>query len=450
LSGAAAEAALRRGFETGDYGELAALYADDALLDASVQGARETAAGPDAAVEVLGRRWSGQAELVEWAPSLFPDGMGLWMERVAEARASRTRQYLRFEGERITRHWIYGGTPRTQRDGGGGGLRLDPALLAGLGPLVEHQPLVSRGWSGNELERVLLADGRRLIAKRIVPGRNWLERLTDDWGREALLFRDGVLDRMPAAVDHTIVGAEEDGEGGWWVFMRDVSDAVFADDHRITREQHRRVLGAANLMWEEYWGETVPHTCSLGRTLGVASRVSAEAERDAPDLLPHQFEAFWDGFEAAVPPDVAGPVLRLLEDPAPLVRALDARGTTLIHGDLRDEQLGIADDRVVMLDWGIATQGHPVVDLCWYMAHDVWRTDATHDEFVEDFRRARGESDDPEAVELGMICGLVRYGWIFGHSAAFHPDPAEREWARGELDWWVPRARLALERTGLG
>jgi hypothetical protein len=80
------------------------------------------------------------------------------------------------------------------------------------------------------------------------------------------------------------------------------------------------------------------------------------------------------------------------------------------------------------------------------MVHDVWRIEATHDEVVEDFRHALGERDDPAALELGIISGLVQYGWIFGHSAVVHTDPAERQWARTELNWWVPRVRHALEQ----
>jgi aminoglycoside phosphotransferase (APT) family kinase protein len=99
----------------------------------------------------------------------------------------------------------------------------------------------------------------------------------------------------------------------------------------------------------------------------------------------------------------------------------------------------------VLLDFGLATQGHPAADLAWYMVHDVWRIAATHDDVVADFRHALGERDDPEALELGLISGLVQYGWIFGHSAVVHTDPAEREWARAELAWWVPRVRQALE-----
>lgn len=61
----------------------------------------------------------------------------------------------------------------------------------------------------------------------------------------------------------------------------------------------------------------------------------------------------------------------------------------------------------------------------------------------------RGERDDPRANELIGLVGLLMYGWIFGHSAAYHPDPAEREWAGKELAWWVPQARRGLEAIGV-
>ena len=83
------------------------------------------------------------------------------------------------------------------------------------------------------------------------------------------------------------------------------------------------------------------------------------------------------------------------------------------------------------------------------MMHCGWRIEASHEQIVEDFRRAMGERDDPRALELGMISGLVQYGWILGNSALIHPDPAEQAWAREELAWWVPRVRSALESTGL-
>ena len=170
------------------------------------------------------------------------------------------------------------------------------------------------------------------------------------------------------------------------------------------------------------------------------------ALEEIPDVLPKQIEAGWEAFAEAVDTDVAGAVLDLNAAPKRLAAALERHGTTLIHGDLRDENIGLPPGRLVLLDWGLATRGHPAVDLGWYMVHDVWRIEATHDEVVEDFRRALGERDDPQALDLGLVAGLVMYGWIFGHSAVVHTDPAEREWALRELDWWVPRVRLALDR----
>ena len=442
--------ALRRALRGGSHDELAELYADDAFLDAGLAGGRDRIRGRAAIAAAVARWWKEPAELVEWTARVHPGGFELWVERIGPAGPSRTRQYAWVEQGRITRHWIYSATPRTPPAGADGdpGLHLDPRLLAGLGDVVEHEPLISRGWSGNVLERLVLADGRRLVAKRIVPGSNWIDRHTADEGREALLFKSGVLDRVPRAIDHTIVAAERDGDA-WWVVMNDVSDRLLPDDTRLSREESLSVLAAVNRMWDEFWGEQVPHLSSLHDCLQLFSPAIGESERNGVDLLPKQYEAFWEAFAEAVDADVAAGVLALHRDPAPLVARLESLGTTLVHADIRDEQIGLAADRLILLDWGRATQAHPVVDFAWSICHNAWRVDATHDQLVEDFRRVRGEHDDPRANELVGLVGLLMYGWIFGHSAAYHPDPRERQWARHELDWWVPQARRGLEAIRL-
>ena len=449
MTAQAAAEALRHALAAGSYDELGDVYAEQALLDANLRGGRHRIRTSDAIAAALARWWSGAAELVEWTVRVHPAGFELWAERIGSAGASRTRQYARVEEGRITRHWIYTAPPRTPPSGqsGAGGVLLDPRLLAGLGEVVEHEPLVSRGWSGNVLERLVLADGRRLVAKRIVPGSNWIDRHTADEGREALLFRTGVLERVEETIDHTVVAAERDGKA-WWVVMKDVSDTLLADDKRLSRAESVSILAAVNGMWEEFWGEEIPHVCSLGDCFGLFSPAIAASERTGLDLLPKQYEVFWEAFTEAVGSEVADAVLNLHQDPAPIVSRLDALGTTLVHADIRDEQIGLAANRLILLDWGRATQGHPVVDFAWSICHNAWRIAATHDALVEDFRRVRGERDDPRANELIGLVGLLMYGWVFGHSAAYHPDPAEREWASEELAWWVPQARRGLEAIG--
>ncbi len=439
-------ALLRAALERGDHAGLAEAYAPDAVLDAGLPGERVRAVGHDAVAARLAALYPGRGTIVEWAAGEHDDGAAVWVERIdAEGGAVRHRHYLRTRDGRVARHWIYAAPPRTVAPGlAAEALVPPPVLLARWGAVADCRPVTSSGWSGDALLRVLMADGRRLMAKRIVPGGGWLAAHTEDPGREALLVRDGWLARMPASLDPTLIDAEWDGVA-WWVLMRDVAGALWPEGRRIPREESTRVLAASAAMWRCYQGDRIEGLTPLARRLDFAAPRVAVRERAGLDLLPNQLEAAWEAFAEAVPSDVAEPVLALLADPTPLAAWLEGRGATLIHGDMRDEHLGVEDGRVVLIDWGIATRGHPVVDLCWYLCHTAWRIDATRDEIVDDYRRCLGVDDDPEALQVGLLCGLLCYGWIIGHSAVVHPDPVERAWAAEELAWWVPRTRRALE-----
>jgi aminoglycoside phosphotransferase (APT) family kinase protein len=436
---------LRAALERGALGPLVESYADDALLDAGLPGARVRATGREAVAARLAEWYGDAGRIVEWSAAEHPGGAAIWLERSGERRVVRERHYLHASRGRISEHWIYSAPPRSVApELAAAEATPPPGLLARHGRVAEVRPVVSSGWSGDALVRVEMSDGQRLIAKRTVPGNGWIAVHTGDRGREAALVAEGWSARIPAALDHTLVDAERAGDA-WWILMRDVSAALWPPEGTIAREDSARVLAAANEMWTAFWGVPVPPAVSLARRLDLLSPAVAERERAGLDLLPNQIEAAWEAFATVVPGDVADPVLALLARPEPLADWLSARGSTLLHGDLRDEHLGLDGPRVVLIDWGIATQGHPVVDLTWYLAHCAWRIDATRDEIVDDFRRARGQDDDPEALAVGLLSGLVQYGWILGHSAVVHPDPAERAWAREELAWWVPRARRALE-----
>ncbi|MGH2715800.1 MAG: hypothetical protein ACRDM7_18305 [Thermoleophilaceae bacterium] len=436
---------LRGCVVSGDFAPLAEAYAPDVVLDVSLPGSRRKLQGPAAAVEALSACIRGPGRLVEWSPAVHPEGIAVWLERVAEdGGALRQRHYLRIERGLVARQWLYAARPHSAEPDPPAAGAVAEQLFASLGPLRERATLASSGWSGNRIDRLVLEDGRALIAKRIVPGSDWIGRGSRDPGREAILFDDGSFARLPRSVDPAVVAAEREGEA-WWVVMRDVSAELLDGDTPLTRDQNRFVMGAAAAMWNEFWDDAPASTGALADRLAMAGPATAERERDGVDVLPKQLEAAWEAFAEAVEPDVGEAVLALARDPGRLASALEERGSTLIHGDLRDENVGLPEGRLVLLDWGIATRGHPAVELAWYMVHDVWRIEASHDDVVEDFRRALGERDDPLALQLGLIGGLVMYGWIFGHSAVVHTDPREREWAREELDWWVPRVRSALD-----
>lgn len=435
---------LRAALELGAIDSLVEAYGDDAVLDAGIPGARVRATDRATIGARLAEWYGDRGRIVEWSAAEHPGGAAIWLERAGERRVVRERHYLHTRAGRISAHWIYGAPPRSAApELAVAEATPPPALLARQGRVAEVRPVASSGWSGDALARVAMADGRRFVAKRTVPGRGWIAAHTDDRGREAALVVEGWTERIPPALDHTLVDAER-ADGAWWILMRDVSDLLWPAAGRITRERSARVLAAVDGMWTAFSGVRVPASACLARRLDVLSPQVADRERAGLDLLPNQLEAAWEAFAEVAPRDVADPVLAVVAHSEPLADWLSARGSTLLHGDLRDEHLGVDGDRVVLIDWGLATQGHPVVDLSWYLMHCAWRIDASRDEIVEDFRRARGGAEDPEALEVGLLTGLVQYGWIIGHSAVVHPDPAERAWAREELDWWVPRARRAL------
>jgi hypothetical protein len=407
--------ALRAAMATGDVDALAPAYARNAVLQASLPGGRVRRDGRSTIAAELAAWWDGPGEVGEWRAGEWPAGAAL----TAARDGVRRRHYLHLSGDLIARHWVYA---------------MAPASLGG-------------GNSGAELERVTLPDGTPGIAKRVVAGGDWLGRAAGGRAITAELWQAGVLQRLPASIETGIVAVESDGDG-WRILMRDLSAALLPAEGPISRARHREVMAAAAALHAAFRGERFEGAITLEGHLGISSPAVADAERAGSDVIPKQLETAWEAFAEAADDDVAHAVLAGLADPEPLARALRAGGTTLVHGDLRDDNLGFVDGRVILLDWDIAGEGTPALEVAWYLCHDAWRTQATKDEMLEDFLAAEGGTVSERDLDLGLVAGLQLYGWIFGHSAVIHPDPAERAWAREELDWWVPRVRAALERTG--
>jgi aminoglycoside phosphotransferase (APT) family kinase protein len=429
---------------SGDWSALRPHLADDVVLRSTNEHGRVALRGADAVLERLAG--PGPGAVVEWEAREWEPGVATTFEWHSPTGADRRRWYLRRDGAgRVTEMWSSAARPAVAAPP----VRPPAALLEQLGPGAAAEPLVHGGNSGAALLRVRRADGPPLILKRVTAGADWLARVTADEGRTARLAEAGAFAAMPAAIRHGIVGAHRDGDAAW-IVMEDVGALLLDGERRLTRDESRRVLGAAAALHGAFHGAVPAGAATLESRLAMASPATARAERAGSDLLPKQFEHAWEAFAEIVEPDVAGAVLAAAEDPRPLAAALrDAHGgATLVHGDLRDDNLGFDGERVVLIDWDMATAGTPTVDFAWYLAQDAWRIDATHDELEADHRAAHPGLAERE-VDLGMLSGLVQYGWLLAHSARVHPDPAETAWGRAELAWWVPRVRAALERQAL-
>jgi aminoglycoside phosphotransferase (APT) family kinase protein len=167
----------------------------------------------------------------------------------------------------------------------------------------------------------------------------------------------------------------------------------------------------------------------------------ASADSELPGWVLHG----WDIFTELCPSDVADAVLHLVDEPEGLTAALEPAGTTLLHADYWTRNLALAPDRVVVLDWSLATQGPPVVEFAIFLAASAWQLGPSHDDLVAQFLHAEGTDAATACLDIGLLAGISEMGWNMAFHAATNDDAAIRARERQRLDWWVSRARTGLE-----
>jgi hypothetical protein len=70
----------------------------------------------------------------------------------------------------------------------------------------------------------------------------------------------------------------------------------------------------------------------------------------------------------------------------------------------------------------------------------------SREEMLAAYEEAAGPAYDAASTHAALLAGLLWLGWNKALDAAEHPDPAVREREAADLDWWVGRARAALEQ----
>lgn len=307
------------------------------------------------------------------------------------------------------------------------------------------------GYSGNIVERIVTRTGS-FILKTFLED-DWVSIATGDTEcRSVRLWTDGVLDRVPEAIDHACVGAARAGDG-WALLMRDVTDAMIPPAGVMPRETWMQLLRAATQMHARFWATDLPDwLCSAEARVGVFKRENAALLGGPDSPAPPEWSVGWDAFCTLVSDDVSNEILRLTVHPERLVAALPPE-RTLLHGDLKFGNLGTDGDRAIFLDWQAATDGHPSIELAWFIALNGTRCQGTRDDIVETFgsmlAEELGERFDPDAWararDIGLVSGLIMLGWNKAHDAVHAPEERDRVREGADLAWWIERARIGLE-----
>ena len=295
---------------------------------------------------------------------------------------------------------------------------------------VSREPLQA-GASTAALERLVLPDGRRLVAKHVTPELDWMMRATNDSGRAAELWVSGAMDRLPPAIDPALVRIED----GWYLYMDEVP--FHRRGARFSAHDVARVLGALADLHAAYWDAPPAGLCRLGDllTLLAPDRV-VEADPGFAEFV----RGGWELFPEQVPDDVADAVLALLADPSPLVAELEGHGMTLLHSDPHFGNAALLPDRLVLIDWSLAAAGPPTVDFAWFLDQSFSFLDAAHDDVVELFVRAENGRVTEGMLDAACLAQLVNTGWQVRHWL----DGEESAAHRANLAWFVARARRFL------
>jgi len=281
----------------------------------------------------------------------------------------------------------------------------------------------------------------RLVLKYQDARDDWLMRATGDLDgrRFVTLWESGILDALPPVIDHVVVGAATEGTVGA-VLLHDVTDALVPPgDEPLELDQHLRFLDHMAQLHARFWGwrDVVGLTPLPVRYVMFSPAVAgAEAARGSAALVPKAMAEGWARFPT-VAPRAAAVVLSLLQDPGPLVAALDRVPHTLVHGDWKAANLGShPDGRTVLLDWGeVPGEASPIADLAWYLALNAALLPQSKEATIASYRGAleshgvgTGNWWD-RALQLELLGTLVQFGW---EKALGGPGP--------ELDWWEDQA----------
>lgn len=321
------------------------------------------------------------------------------------------------------------------------------ALLAahGIDPATEV-PFENDGWSGATLTRLHDGDGRPYVLKRDSFERDWIAQAThDEWMREIVVAHSA--DLLPAPIRYSALGAVREREQ-IAILMPDLTDVLFDWNATISIEQLDTVLAAMAALHDETVEAFEVQEAWTGweDRITLIGRPSLERPGPAHDAVASRLLPGWDAWDRVATPRARSIIEGLSEDVEPLLDALGAERSGLIHGDLKLANVGIARDGVVeMVDWQMVATAPAAVELGWFLVANVNSLTLTPSVVLDRYWAIRG-SDAGRENDLAILVGLLLRGWRKGLDAEAGVILASGVSAADDLAWWCDRAVEAAGR----
>lgn len=298
---------------------------------------------------------------------------------------------------------------------------------------IEHD-----GFSGARLWRV----SDTLLLKRVRYADDWIMQTTRDAScREAQFAASALATRLPHEVAVASLGAARDGDG-WAILMRDIS-ACWITDALVPDDLCERIIDGLAALHAAYWARPPDDSgidwCAVPQRLAVTSPATADAlVRAGRDF---GIAGGWRRFFETADARAAHVARRLFDEPAPLLRLLDALPQTLVHSDAKIANVGWGEGRLWLIDWALVARAPAALELAWFLAVNSsrlpWPPDAVMQSYERRLRQrltaGAWSGFDLEAHRAAVaLVGLLQYGWGKALDA--------RAGDAAEFRWWCDRA----------
>ena len=369
----------------------------------------------------------------------------------------------------------------------------------GLGGVAET-PFPNDGWSGATLTRLVRPDdGLAFVLKRTSWATDWIARSTRDHA-----LREGFVAAMPLPLASPLVapyhGAGADGTSVA-ILMPDLSAELLGwerpeHDPPLPGETVERVLQAIARLHAMPWPiADAPEAAIIWPSAPLRERLLLLSPRSgarlAADGVPagERFVAGWAAFDRQAADGARNLIRALDRDPAPLLGALGALPTTVIHGDMKLANVALLGrGHVALIDWQMTALAPVAVELGWLLVSNSAALPERPGDVLERYRRAvvgvaglpigvvepfddsrvippgaqaaaigldgmprfrsveRTLGDWDAQLDLGWIVGLLLRGWRKGLDAEAGATLGSGVPASADLGWWCERAVEAARR----
>ena len=311
-------------------------------------------------------------------------------------------------------------------------------------------------------QRLTLDDGSApgLFVKIVDPAQDWVAYVTaDDRRRAVALWSEGLFERMPSEADAAVLACAE-WEDGYAVLMPDLGAQLPVSGAVLAPAGFDALLEAMAAMHAAFWGDASLDDPHLGLCAPEAFLSHTSPGRAARHRKQHDSWIFgvveegWDALPTFMDAGLVAELRALNDDPAPILRALEACPRTLVHSDIRPANFAIGQSNgahsVAFIDWGRPLAGAASLDLGYLLGWTVFERPYPVDEVIANYEDAlqrrlptRLDAAWWERVrDVGILGGLLNTICFHALGARGEDEAAATE--ASTLGWWQPRMRRAL------